>query len=641
MLLPAALAALAAIGTPSIQKVGWHDNLHPAGTPGTGTLALDLDIVRGMWHPNGDDRAGTSILAFAERGRAPTTPGPLLRVRQGTRVSVSVRNATDDAMAIHGLTSRRGMAVFDSLLVAAGATVTTSFVADVEGTYFYWGAPPGTGLDDRLHEGAMLTGAFVVDPATGGVPADRILLIGDVEELIARGEVVDTAGVVLTINGRPWPRTERMDATVGDSIRWRLINGSERSHPMHLHGFYFRVDAAGDWQQDTLLGLRQRRMTVTENMAPGTTRSIVWSPDRPGGWLFHCHLSFHAMMNPPLGDEWKGGLAYGMPAIFGSPNHNADHHVEEHMGGLMMVTQVAPSDGYPIRRPAERTLRLLVVANADTSVLSRQYGYRLDDGTPYDPEAAALQPAPVLVFQRDQPTDVVVVNTTAEATSVHWHGIEIEAYSDGVVGVGGYAHMPTPAIMPGDSFVARVTVPRSGSFMYHTHMADINQQGKGLAGGIVVVDDLEAYDPSHERVYMAQTALDMRARNVVPKAMNRRRGELPVDTVRAGETYRLRFMNLTLEGAGLRYRFVSDRRPVLWTTIAKDGFALEPWQQEFSPAAREVSIGETVDVEWEVLPGNSGWLELRGGVGQLMVRQRIEVVGGPPEGAPAAEGDGQ
>jgi FtsP/CotA-like multicopper oxidase with cupredoxin domain len=640
MLLPAALAAMVALGPVQPATVTWHDNLHPAGALTGTSLALDLDIVRGMWHPNGGDRAGTSILAFAERGAAPTTPGPLLRVRQGTRVTVSIRNTSDDLLAIHGLASHKGMAVFDSLLVAAGATVTTTFIADVEGTYFYWGAAPGVALGDRLYEGAMLTGALVVDPATGPVADDRILLISVMDEIIQRGETADTAGGILAINGRPWPHTERMQATVGDSIRWRVINASERGHPMHLHGFYFRVDAAGDWQQDTLLGARQRRMTVTENMEAGTTRTIVWSPDRPGGWLFHCHLSFHAMMNPPLGEEWQGGGAYFIPAVFGSPNADADHHVEKHMGGLMMVTQVAPKDGYPIRRPVERTLRLLVVANSDTNVMSRQYGYRLDDGSPFDRDVAAVQPAPVLVLQKDQPTDVVVVNTTDEATSIHWHGIEIESYSDGVVGVGGYAHMPTPAIMPGDSFVARVTVPRSGSFMYHTHVADINQQGKGLAGGIVVVDELATYDASHERVFMAQTALDITARNAIPTAMNRERGELPADTVLAGETYRLRFMNLTLAGAGLSYRFVSDRGGVDWTTVAKDGFELPPWQQERSFHPRHVSIGETVDVLWRVGgPNGSGWLELRGGNGNLQVRQRIEVVAPPYEAALDEAGD--
>ena len=95
--------------------------------------------------------------------------------------------------------------------------------------------------------------------------------------------------------------------------------------------------------------------------------------------------------------------------------------------------------------------------------------------------------------------------------------------------------------------------------MYHTHIADINQQGKGLAGGIVVVDDLETHDPARERVYLAQTMLDFAGGNGIPTGLNRRRGELPADTLLAGETYRLRFMNLTLAGSGLWYRFVSDR----------------------------------------------------------------------------------
>ncbi|MCA9761790.1 MAG: multicopper oxidase domain-containing protein [Gemmatimonadetes bacterium] len=635
MLLHAAPAAALTLGGP-VPTTTTHDNLQPAGRTGPDGLHLDLEIGRAMWYPNGTDRAGTSILAFGEVGAGPSTPGPLVRVRQGTQLTVSLHNTSKDTIAVHGLGARRGVAVFDSIVVPPGASRTTRFRADLQGTFFYWGARVGTSLEDREFDDALLNGAYVVDPAEGEPPVDRILLIDVLVERLPGDSGLEPAGDILAINGRPWPHTERMQATVGDSIRWRVINASQRAHPMHLHGFYFRVDAAGDWQADTLFDVRARRMAVTENMEPGTTRTLVWSPDRPGGWLFHCHLSFHAAMNAPLGEEWHGPAAHLMPAVFGSPNADADHHVERHMGGLMLVTRVLSREPRSPRPPAERTLRLVVLATADSNVVSRQYGYRLDDGTPYDRDAAARMPAPVLVLQRDQPTDIVVVNTTAEATSVHWHGIEIESYSDGVVGVGGDAHMPTPAIMPGDSFVARVTVPRSGSFMYHTHIADINQQGKGLAGGIVVVDDLDAYDASHERVYLAQTALDVTAENAVPKAVNRRRGELPVDTVRAGETYRLRFMNLTLEGAGLEYRFVSDRRPVLWTTVAKDGFTLPPWQQAFSSDGRKVSIGETVDVLWEVLPGNSGWLELRGGVGQLFVRQRIEVVGTTP--TPEADG---
>jgi FtsP/CotA-like multicopper oxidase with cupredoxin domain len=32
---------------------------------------------------------------------------------------------------------------------------------------------------------------------------------------------------------------------VGDTIRWRWVNGSYLPHRMHLHGFHFRVTAIG------------------------------------------------------------------------------------------------------------------------------------------------------------------------------------------------------------------------------------------------------------------------------------------------------------------------------------------------------------------------------------------------------------
>jgi FtsP/CotA-like multicopper oxidase with cupredoxin domain len=576
-----------------------------------------------MWHPNGEGRAGTSILAFAEVGKAPTTPGPLLRVRAGTRITLSIRNTGPDSIEVHGLCLRRGEEL-GALLVVPGATVQHEFTADMEGTFFYWGARAGTSLLERSYDDALLNGAFVVDPATGPIPQDRILLIDVlIEEELRDGARVDK-GDILNINGRPWPHTERLQYAVGDSVRWRVINASQRPHPMHLHGFYFRVDASGDWEQDSLFSARQRRMAVTENMTPGSTRRLVWSPDRPGGWLFHCHLSFHAQMNASLGAEWQGAEAHFMGAVFGARNDDAAHHVEHHMGGLMLLSQVAPRGPYPVHGPAERRLRLLVVSTPDSQVMLRRYGYRLDDGG--SPASAGdPAPSPLLLFQRNQPTDVVIVNTSPDATSIHWHGIEIDAYSDGVVGVGGYAHMPTPPIMPGDSFVARVTVPRSGTFMYHTHMSDINQQGKGLSGPIAVVDDLSAYDAAHERVYLVHTSINLGAQTLDVHLNHR--AEPPPDTLVAGETYRLRMMNITIERPGLVVTFVSDTGIALWTPVAKDGFDLPESRRRAGPTRAPLSIGETTDMTWRPAPGSSGWLEFRGISGALFLRQRIEVIG--------------
>ena len=81
---------------------------------------------------------------------------------------------------------------------------------------------------------------------------------------------------VYTINGRAWPRTERVHATVGDSLHWRVINVSGQLHPMHLHGFYYRVDARGDGFADTLYSSAARRLVVTELLRPLTTMAVTW-----------------------------------------------------------------------------------------------------------------------------------------------------------------------------------------------------------------------------------------------------------------------------------------------------------------------------------------------------------------------------
>jgi hypothetical protein len=51
---------------------------------------------------------------------------------------------------------------------------------------------------------------------------------------------------------------------------------------MHLHGFYYRIDAKGDGARDTLLTPAMRRMTVTEIVNPGETMAMSFLPIVPG-----------------------------------------------------------------------------------------------------------------------------------------------------------------------------------------------------------------------------------------------------------------------------------------------------------------------------------------------------------------------
>ena len=82
---------------------------------------------------------------------------------------------------------------------------------------------------------------------------------------------------------------------------------------------------------------------------------------------------------------------------------------------------------------------------------------------------------PVIVLSQNQPTEISVVNTLKEPTSIHWHGIELNSYYDGVPGWGGIGDKQTPAVEPGQTFTVRMAPPRAGTFIYHTHWHDDTQ----------------------------------------------------------------------------------------------------------------------------------------------------------------------
>jgi hypothetical protein len=95
------------------------------------------------------------------------------------------------------------------------------------------------------------------------------------------------------INGRSWPNTQHFTFTQGETVHWRWIDAAFEGHPLHLHGFYFRVDSRGNGQRDNVYQEdSQRDMVVTERLDPGDTRTISWVPERPGNCSFTATTRF-------------------------------------------------------------------------------------------------------------------------------------------------------------------------------------------------------------------------------------------------------------------------------------------------------------------------------------------------------------
>src|SRR5262249_53871041 len=140
--------------------------------------------------------------------------------------------------------------------------------------------------------------------------------------------------------------------------------------------------------------------------------------------------------------------------------------------------------------------------------------------------------------RRNEPVRITIVNHLRTATAVHWHGIEVPAYSDGVPNFSGRESHIAPAIAPGDSFVASFTPTRSGTFIYHAHSNESFQINLGLYGGLLVVDS-GAYKPERERLII----LGSGGPNTKSARIN---GSLAPDTMRlkVGVRYRLRLIHI-------------------------------------------------------------------------------------------------
>lgn len=201
---------------------------------------------------------------------------------------------------------------------------------------------------------------------------------------------------------------------------------------------------------------------------------------------------------------------------------------------------------------------------------------------------------PPMIVTRGEPTEVTVINHLQEPTTIHWHGLELDAYYDGVVG-GGVGNQVTPAIAPGGMFVARFTPNRAGTFIYHTHSPDANQLAGGVYGPLIVLEPGEHFDPERDRVLVLGT----RDVSFTAKRITLNGSEQPGPMVlKHGAQYRLRIINMGTDLAA-DVELGDKDHPVRWQAIAKDGAALPPRMVETSIAKLHIASGEVYDFEFE------------------------------------------
>ncbi len=239
-----------------------------------------------------------------------TVPGPMIRVTEGDKLRITIKNELPNATSIHwhGLpvpNNMDGVPPFTQKAIEPGETFTYEFTATPAGTFMYHSH---VDTDKQIPIG--LYAPFIIDPKEPEAvkpAADEMLMLSE-WTIGADGQTYPTMPMAgaepnyFTINGKSFPETQSITVKVGDVVRLRLAAIGQFTHPMHLHGAFFKIVASDGNPVPEAAQLTKDTIAVN----PGERYDIEFSFDKPGTWVLHCHVLHHVTNN----NVEPGGLIY-------------------------------------------------------------------------------------------------------------------------------------------------------------------------------------------------------------------------------------------------------------------------------------------------------------------------------------------
>ncbi|MEX0658563.1 MAG: copper oxidase [Egibacteraceae bacterium] len=247
----------------------------------------------------------TWVTAWGYNGQV---PGPEIWVDEGDRVRIELTNELPAPTTIHwhGIDVPNEMDGVPGVTqdpIEPGERYVYEFEAQPTGTFWYH-----SHFDDARQQDMGLGGAFIIRGQNDAdFDRDYVTLIDEWIRLPDGRNGWEGAAHAghspaeynwFTINGKAFPATEDMVVTEGDRVRIRMINAGYQAHPMHLHGRRFRVIA----KDGALLDAPYLADTVL--IGAGERYDVEFVAERPGDWMFHCHIPHHTQ-NDAVG---PGGL---------------------------------------------------------------------------------------------------------------------------------------------------------------------------------------------------------------------------------------------------------------------------------------------------------------------------------------------
>ena len=263
--------------------------------------------------------------------------GPTIEAVEGDRVRVYVTNKLPAGTSVHwhGLLLPNGMdgvAGLTQRTIRPGETFRYEFTLRQHGTHMYHSH------HDEMTQMALGTmGMFVIHPRRPNAPRpdrDFAFMISEwkIEPGTSRPDPNEMTDFnIFTFNAKAFPGTEPMVARLGERVRIRLVNlGAMSHHPIHLHGYRFRVTETDGGQ----IPESAQQVETTVLTAVGQSRTFDFVADAPGDWPLHCHMTHHVMNQ----------MGHEIPNMIGVEPGNLDRKVRRLLPDYMTMGQDGMGD---------------------------------------------------------------------------------------------------------------------------------------------------------------------------------------------------------------------------------------------------------------------------------------------------------
>ena len=264
------------------------------------------------------------------------SPGPTIEAVEGDRVRIYVTNKLPEHTTIHwhGMRLPNGMDGVGGLTqpqIKPGETYVYEFALTRSGTFMYH-----PHADEMVQMAMGMMGLLIVHPRdlrTHAVDRDFAFLTNAYD--IDPGTYVPRIATMTEFNlwswnSRVFPGIDPLVVRKGDRVRIRMGNLTMTNHPMHLHGYEFRVACTdGGWVP---AGAQWPEVTV--DIPVGAMRAVEFVADAPGDWAFHCHKSHHTM----------NAMGHNVPTMIGVESPAVAKRIVELVPDYMAMGQAGMAD---------------------------------------------------------------------------------------------------------------------------------------------------------------------------------------------------------------------------------------------------------------------------------------------------------